>query len=110
MTNLPLETRFIRTQPSAITESNIERRAEHLLKVFDRIDHIRVTVESHHHNRSPQYEVHVEIHAPRKRASVTRIEPDLQVALRDAFDAMEHTVERYADAHKRHGPRPTPTL
>ena len=116
----PLEIRFHKMAPSPTIEARIREKAAALERFSERITGCRVVVEQEHrhHRRGNLFRVRVEIDAPGKELAVTRTGPrdhaheDVQVALRDAFNAAvrqleDHTRKRggKVKAHEvsRHG-------
>jgi ribosomal subunit interface protein len=103
--------------PAEITWHNMEHvphaqkrvndRVKRLEKLFDRITRCHVVVEAPHQRQRQgnQYEVRVDVTAPGGELSVNRnpgdryAHTDLLVAIRDAFDAMEHQLRRWKDQH-----------
>jgi cold shock CspA family protein len=90
-------------------KAEIEKRAERLSRIFSPIMNCRVVVEaSHKHKRHGlHYNVNIELNLPRKKIAVThekhkrRSHEDINVAIRDAFDAAERKIEDYA--HEQRG-------
>jgi len=77
----------------------IKEKAENLSRYFDRIISCRVSVEAPHRHQSKgqNYSVHIDLSVPGSELVVRRIEdPDLNVAVRDAFDAARRVLEDYA--------------
>jgi ribosomal subunit interface protein len=87
-----------------ITHSNalydaIRERAEKLDRYYDRIMSCRVVLEllARHQRKGKQYAVRIDVKVPGGELVVTREhDEDLQVALRDAFDAARRRLEDYA--------------
>ncbi len=98
---LPLQITFRGMAASPAFEDQIRRRAEELDRFYDRIMACRVVVESaHRHQRKGRiHHVRVELTVPGGEIVVKRDPPehhgheDLQVAIRDAFDAARRQLE-----------------
>ncbi|TAL24972.1 MAG: HPF/RaiA family ribosome-associated protein [Nitrospirae bacterium] len=84
--------------PDAFRE-NIRDKAEKLDEFYDRIMRCRVVVESphRHSHEGIKYNVHIEMTVPGAELVIKR-EPneDLNVAIRDAFDAARRRLEDFA--------------
>jgi len=80
----------------------LKRRAAKLGQFCDRISHCRVTVEVPHRFKKEsmnavQYNVHIDLTVPGKEIAIRhRPDRDLNVAIREAFDAAERNLEEYA--------------
>lgn len=89
---------------SPAIETHIRKRAEKLNTFFDRISSCRVVIElpQKHKHQGKLYNVRIDITVPGKEFVVTRkLNEDIYVAIRDAFDAIERKLEEYS--RKRHG-------
>ncbi|MGH6954538.1 MAG: HPF/RaiA family ribosome-associated protein [Alphaproteobacteria bacterium] len=101
---IPLEVKFRNMEPSPAIEANIRERAGRLERFFDRVIGCRVVVEApHRHKRKGKlYNVRIDLSVPRREFLVTRSGPqnhaheDVQVAIRDAFDALARQLEDHA--------------
>jgi ribosomal subunit interface protein len=97
----PLEIRFRQMDPSPAIEARIREKAAALERFSERITGCRVTVEKdhRHHRQGNLFRVRVEIDAPGKELTVTHTGPrdhaheDVQVAIRDAFNAAVRQLE-----------------
>ena len=97
----PLEIRFRQMEPSPAIEARIREKAAALERFSDRITGCRVTVEQEHrhHRQGNLFRVRIEIDAPGKELAVTHAGPrdhaheDVQVAIRDAFNAAVRQLE-----------------
>ena len=91
--------------PSSPTiETKIRKRAEKLTQFYDRIVHCYVVVELEQKNRHQGKLFGIKIHltVPGKQLDVThKSDQDINVAIREAFKAIEHQLEEYA--RKRQG-------
>jgi ribosomal subunit interface protein len=104
----PLEIRFRQMEPSPAIEARIREKAAALERFSERITGCRVIVEQEHrhHRQGNLFRVRIEIDAPGKELAVTHAGPkdhaheDVQVAIRDAFDA---AVRRLEDRVRRRG-------
>lgn len=104
--NTPLEITFKGLDRSAVIERKITEKAAKLEKVFDRMTHCRVVVAApnKHAHKGKTYEIKIDIgipdHAPlilTHEASVGHAQEDLQVAVRDAFDAAKRRLDEIAE-------------
>jgi len=104
----PLEIRFRQMEPSPAIEARIREKAAALERFSERITGCRVIVEQEHrhHRQGNLFRVRVEIDAPGRELAATHTGPkdhaheDVQVAIRDAFDA---AVRRLEDHVRKHG-------
>ena len=84
---------------SEFIKEDIRERAGKLDKFYDRIMHFRVVVEVPHHHKHEgiSYNVRIDMTVPGSELIVKR-EPneDLEVAIRDAFDAARRKLEDFA--------------
>ena len=104
----PLEIHFHQMDPSPAIAARIRAKAKALERFSERITGCRVIVEKEHrHQRKGNlFGVRVEIDAPGKELTVTHTGPrdhaheDVQVAIRDAFNA---AVRRLEDHARRRG-------
>jgi ribosome-associated translation inhibitor RaiA len=107
--NTPLEITFKGLDRSAAIETKITEKAAKLEKVFDRMTHCRVVVAApnKHHHKGKSYEIKIDIgipdHAPlilTHESHVGDAQEDLQIALRDAFDAAKRRLDDIAERLK----------
>lgn len=96
---VPLTIRFLKLKEKEEAEESLRRLSEHLCKVHGRIDHIWVSVESSKHVRGLEYEVHLEVHLPKKREAIARTDGVLETALKSAFEAMERALQPHRRRH-----------
>ncbi len=96
---VPLTIRFLKLKEKEEAEQSLQKLAEHLCKVHGRVDHIWVSVESTKHVRGLEFEVHLEVHLPKKREAIARTDPVLETALRSAFHAMERALQPHRRRH-----------
>ena len=107
--NTPLEITFKGLDKSAAIEAKITEKAAKLEKVFNRMTHCRVVVAApnKHAHKGKSYEIKIDIgipdHAPlilSHESAVGDAQEDLQIALRDAFDAAKRRLEDIAERLK----------
>lgn len=82
----------------------VREKAAKLERYYDRIVSCRVVLEldGRHKRQDKQFTVHIDLKVPGGEIAVTREhDADVQVALRDAFDAARSKLESYA--HGQHG-------
>lgn len=100
---LPLQITFHKMAHSDAIEALVREKARKLDQFADHIMSCRVVVEvpHHHHEYGNQYQVRIDITVPGEEIVANR-EPaqhtqyrDVQVAIRDAFDAAERQLEDY---------------
>ena len=105
----PLEITFKGLDRSAAIEAKITEKAAKLERVFDRMTHCRVVVAApnKHHHKGKSYEIKIDIgipdHAPlilTHESHVGDAQEDLQIALRDAFDAAKRRLDEIAERIK----------
>jgi ribosomal subunit interface protein len=94
-------------------KEEIQKKAEKLDKFYDQIMRCRVVVEvPHRHSREGiLYKVHIHMTVPGTELAVEReLADDLEVAIRDAFDAARRKLEDFARKQrgdvKQHEPLP----
>lgn len=87
-------------------EERVRRKAQKLEQFTDRILACRVVIEEppRHHHKGASYNVHIDLTVPGCELVVKREpNPDLYVALRDAFNAAQRQLtahfDRLRDAH-----------
>ena len=92
---VPLEISTRRIDLSPALEADLRRRARKLERFYDRITSCRVAVErpSDHHNEGGPYRVRLDITAPGSQVVADKQAEDLNVAIRDAFQAAERQVD-----------------
>lgn len=99
----PVQIRYHGLPPSEALSAAIERRVEHLERLFGNITDCRVVVElaQHRHRKGNAYNVIIELHVPGDRLVVSRdpgddpTHTDAYVAVRDAFDALDRRLQDY---------------
>jgi len=97
----PLQISLRNMDPSPAIEARIREKVEKLEHVCDRIVGCVVTVEAphRHHHKGKLYSVHIDVSLPGKDVHVGHTGPinhaheDVDVAIRDAFDAATRQVE-----------------
>ncbi len=102
--NYPLEISFRNVSSTPELEERVRGKVAKLERFFDHIIKCRVVVESphNHHQKGNTYHVAIELSVPGDELVVTR-DPqdheheDLNVALRDAFAAMQRRLQAYVD-------------
>ncbi|MGF7213014.1 ribosomal subunit interface protein [Skermanella aerolata] len=101
---IPLEISFKNLDASPAIEARIREKAEKLDRFYPHVMRCHVTVEvpHRHHHQGRLYEVNVDVTVPKGELVVTReghrnhAHEDIQVAIRDAFDAAVRRLEDYA--------------
>ena len=112
----PLEIVFHNTPSSPAIEAEISERVAKLERLYDHLVRCRVAVELLHqrHHTGNLYDVHIEMHVPGGEIIVSRephrarekfADPDLAVALRNAFMAAERQLVEFKQ-RQRGGARP----
>ncbi|MBE9529089.1 MAG: ribosome-associated translation inhibitor RaiA [Proteobacteria bacterium] len=105
---LPLQITFRNLESSEAVEAEVRKKAEKLDKRYDRIMTCHVVVEARHkqHHKGNLYHVRVDLTVPDRELAVSR-EPeehhaheDVYVAIRDAFNAVERQLEKYASRRR----------
>lgn len=95
---LPLQITFQGIPHSDAVEQEIRKKAEKLDRFYDSIMGVRVVVESEerHHHQGKLYCVRIDLTVPGGELVVNRkMDEDLHVAMRDAFDAMRRQLQDY---------------
>ncbi|MFA5952854.1 MAG: HPF/RaiA family ribosome-associated protein [Hyphomicrobium sp.] len=119
----PLEVTFKGIQKSPAVEEKIIERAAKLEKHFDRMTHCRVVVAAPHKHahKGKSYEIKIDIGIPgmaplivTHESAVGQAHEDLQIALRDAFEAaqrrLDDVVERINGAARLERGRRRPSV
>jgi len=104
---VPVEITWQNMDPARHVEARVNQRVERLEKFFGRITSCRVTVAAPHQRRrqGDRYEVRLAVAVPGGEMTIDRrpgddaAHFDVLVAVRDAFDAMEHKLRRWKDQH-----------
>ena len=89
-------------------KAEVEKRTEKMSRIFSPIMNCRVVVEASHKHKKQgiHYNVGVELNLPRKKIVVSREKhkrrshEDINVAIRDAFDAAGRKLEDYAQEQR----------
>ncbi len=100
---LPLQITSRNVSLSESAEQAIREKAAKLDQFYDRIMGCRVLVESphRHQHQGNQYNVRIDITVPGSEFVIKREEnEDLNVAIRDAFDAAQRKVKDYSSKQK----------
>ena len=101
---LPIQITMRDVPNSPALEATIRKRAEKLHRFYDRISSCRIVIETsqRHKRQGKLFNVRIDVTVPGKELAVTRkMDQDVYVALRDAFDAIVRQLEEHA--RKRHG-------
>jgi ribosomal subunit interface protein len=96
---IPLQISLHGIAHSEALYSAIREKAEKLERYYDRITSCRVVLElgARHKRKGKQYSAHIDLKVPGGEIAVTHEhDEDLQIALRDAFDAVRRRLEDYA--------------
>ena len=102
----PLDITFKGLDKSDAVEGKIAERAAKLERHFDRMTHCRVVVAAphKHSHKGKTYEIKIDIGIPggapliiTHESAVGDAQEDLQIALRDAFDAAQRRLDDVAD-------------
>jgi ribosomal subunit interface protein len=101
---LPLEIVFRNVSRTDEIEERIRNKAGKLDRFFDRITGCRVVVEAPHksHQKGNNYHVRIELTVPGGELVVNRdpqtpAHEDLNIALRDAFQAAQRQLQAYSE-------------
>jgi ribosomal subunit interface protein len=101
---IPLQISFRNMDPSPAVEAIVREKAAKLDRFFERIVSCDVTIEAPHrrHHKGKLYKVRIDIGVPGKDVHVNQEGPknqaheDVNVAIRDAFDAAVRQLEDHA--------------
>jgi ribosomal subunit interface protein len=111
---IPLQISLHGIEHSNALYQAIREKADKLERYYDRIMSCRVVLElaGRHQRKGKQYAVRIDLKVPGGEIAVTHEhDQDLQVALRDAFDAARRRLEDYGRGQrgdvKRHAPEYT---
>ena len=95
----PLQISLHGIEPSDALHNAIREKAEKLDRYYGRIMSCRVVLElaGRHKRHGKQFAAHIGVKVPGGEIAITREhDEDLQIALRDAFDAARRKLEDYA--------------
>jgi ribosome-associated translation inhibitor RaiA len=103
-----LEITFHNMASSQSLSADIRKRVAKLEKFYGRLISCRVSIEARgkQHRKGNEYEVHVEMHAPRGHLVVSREphhlkerhkRPDVRASVREAFKAAEEQLRAFGD-------------
>lgn len=110
---IPIQITFHGIDKSDAVEGKIKERVDKLGKYSNRIIGCRVVVESHHKSHSnlntnaAPFHVTIHLSVPgedlvvRRDPKEMRAHEDMQIALRDSFEAMERRLKGYTQKVKR---------
>ena len=96
---IPLQISLHGIEHSDALYNAIREKAEKLERYYERIMSCRVVLElaARHQRKGTQYTARIDLKVPGGEIAVTHAhDEDLQVALRDAFDAARRRLEDYA--------------
>ena len=96
---IPLQISLKGIEHSDALNNSIREKAEKLDRYYDHIMSCRVTLElaGRHKHQGRQFLVHVDLKVPGEEIAIThQHDEDLQIALREAFDAARRKLEDYA--------------
>lgn len=97
---------FRNMEPSVAVEARVREKVQWLSRHFDRLTHVRVTIEAPHrsHLKGKIYHVKIAMGVPGQPEMVINNEPeanhaheDVYVAIRDAFDTARRRVDDIAE-------------
>lgn len=99
---VPLEISARRIDLSADLEADLRRRATKLERLYDRITSCRIAVErpSFHHQEGGPYRVRLDITVPGSELVADKQAEDLNIAIRDAFQAAERQVDEFSQRRR----------
>jgi len=105
---LPLQVAFHNLPHSEAIEDEVREKADKLDEFCDQIMRCRVVVEvpHQHHEHGNFYQVRIDLTVPGEEIVINREAPehvpyrDVQVAIRDAFDAARRKLEDYVRRHR----------
>ena len=110
---IPLQISLHGIEHSDALYNAIREKAEKLDHYYDRLMSCRVVLEltGQHKHQGKQFTVRIDLKVPGGEIAITRQhDEDLQIALRDAFDAATRKLEDYARTQrgdvKQHAPKP----
>ncbi len=105
---LELSARLVELSPAL--EDELRKKAAKLERHYNRITSCRIAVErgSNHHQEGGPYRVRIDITVPGAEIVANKEAEDLNIAIRDAFQAAERQVEEFSQ--RRRGEVKTPVL
>lgn len=111
----PLQITFRGFPRSEALEERIEAKVEKLGRLYGRITSCHVVVEAphHHQHKGREYSVSIDLTIPDAELAISRdgahSDPDVYVAVRDAFEALGRRLQARAQKQrghvKQHAPR-----
>ena len=101
---VPLQIKFRHMEPSAIVEARIRERCHKLQRFAKHVTSCRVTIDAPHghQHKTGQYRVIIDITLPGEEIitshhlDLNHDHENVNVAVREAFDAAHHQLEDYA--------------
>jgi ribosomal subunit interface protein len=109
---IPLQISLRGIEHSDALDTAIREKAENLDRYYAHIMSCRVVLElaGRHQRQGREFVVHIDLKVPGSEIVVSKAhDEDLQIALRDAFDAARRRLEDYARVQrgdvKQHAPR-----
>ena len=105
---IPLQITLHGIGPSEALHQDIRERAEKLARFYDRITSCRVVLEMDglRKTHGKQFSAHIDVKVPGGEIAVTRAhDEDVQIALREAFDAAKRQLGVYARSQRVEGRR-----
>jgi ribosomal subunit interface protein len=99
---VPLEISTRRIELTPDLEADLRRRATKMERLYDRITSCRIAVEreSLHHNEGGPYRVRLDITVPGSELIADKEAQDLNIAIRDAFQAAERQVDEFSQRRR----------
>ena len=99
---VPLEISTRRIELSPDLEADLRRRATKMERLYDRITSCRIAVEreSLHHNEGGPYRVRLDITVPGSELVADKAAEELNIAIRDAFQAAERQVDEFSQRRR----------
>ncbi|MBX2838211.1 MAG: HPF/RaiA family ribosome-associated protein [Gammaproteobacteria bacterium] len=102
---IPLELSFRNFENSEFIEAKVKERCKRMEVLCDEITFCHVVLSAPHQRQAKgkHYEVHIELRLPGTGLAVTKntgnseAHDDFYVAIRDAFDALEHQLIQWKD-------------
>jgi ribosomal subunit interface protein len=99
---VPLEISTRRIELTPDLEADLRRRATKMERLYDRITSCRIAVEreSLHHNEGGPYRVRLDITVPGSELVADKEAEDLNIAIRDAFQAAERQIDEFSQRRR----------
>lgn len=103
---IPLEITIRDGSNSKFIEQAIRQKAEKLTRFYNKIEYCKVIIvaQQKHKHQGKLFSTKIELSVPGKRLVVNhKVNENVYITIRDAFNAMQRQVEDYARRYRNYG-------